>query len=1016
MKKTYIKLIFRGIRSTLNRFLSILAIVALGTGFLGGLLSVTPDMKLTTDGYFDDLAVYDINIKGTFGLTEDDIAAIAALDGVSSVMPAYVIDAVLQEQDTESYVTRVFGMDFDLPEDESLNRFKITDGRMPEVENECVIVAYNSYLDSLELGDTFTITEENDLSDTFTQTDFVVVGIAQSPLFISIEDEISTVGSGYVDLAMFVSAGCFDLDVYTDIYVTVEGAKDLDTFSDEYSRLVGDVYDYLEEFGLERSAVRYNEIVSEATEELDAAKADYFEAENEAVDKLNEARGEIDDAIAALHSAEAEILDAEAELEDGRSQLASNWPSYYSAIAQLDAAKEQLETVRGDVEAAKGAQSAGIPLDDEVLAMINQYDEGVASAAATEQYLAGVHSQLVQAERELEQAQADLDKGKEDVQAGWLEIEEAEAEYLAEREKAMSELADAWSGIESAEEEISAIEMPEWYVYDREDNVGFKSYKTNVEKVAAIAKVFPVFFFLVATLVALTTMTRMVEEQRTQIGTLKALGYTNSAILCNYMIYGVFASLLGCAAGLVPGFKLLPAVISNAYKMLYTLPVTLTPFRWDIALISSALIIAGITIASYSACRAALRNNPAQLLVASAPKPGKRILLERITPVWKRIPFTYKVTARNLFRYKKRFLMTIIGVAGCTALLVAGFGLKDSISDIVGKQFGEIYRYDLSVKLSDEDPDEWDETLSGILSDRESIGSYMQFHSESATVIYKDESHTATLYVPKRTGELKEFIVLRDLKSGLDVPFDDNSAVITEKLAESLGLSVGDSLELALHSGETSVLTITGVTENYIAGNLYLSPELYKENFLSYPEYNQALLITAEASASTDELSSRLLKSEQVEYIISVESLMDSFENSLGSIDYIVLVIIICSGALAIIVLYNLTNINICERKKELATVKVLGFYDKELHAYIFREINILSVIGTLIGLLLGIWLHSYIVDTVEVDAVMFGRNIYPLSFVFSAAITVGFTLLVNLLMRKQLHDLDMVESMKADE
>jgi putative ABC transport system permease protein len=518
---------------------------------------------------------------------------------------------------------------------------------------------------------------------------------------------------------------------------------------------------------------------------------------------------------------------------------------------------------------------------------------------------------------------------------------------------------------------------------------------------------------MVAALVALTTMTRMVEEQRIQLGTFKALGYSNAAIAAKYLLYAGLATLLGSAVGLCVGMKLFPAVIWNAYSMMYNQPPLVTPFRWNYAIITFAASLACTMLAAFGACRHSLQECSASLMLPKAPKPGKRVLLERITPLWKHMKFTHKVTVRNLLRYKKRFFMTIVGIAGCTALLLTGFGLSNSINDILDKQYGELNRYDMLVMCKDGsavNDDDLQNALAG-------TDCQVAVHQESCDITADDKTLEAYLFVPEDTDMLSEVLTLRERKSGNPLTLSDDSIILTEKAAETMGLSVGDTLTLQRSDGDPVTLTVGGIAENYVYTYVYMTPEQYERLFGMSAEY-QVLLVTMSGmdEEAQTALGESVLDCENVSMITLVSSIQTSFRNMVVSIDYIVLVLIICAGLLAFVVLYNLMNINITERQRELATIKVLGFYEGEVGAYVYRETLILSLLGTALGLFLGIFLHAFVVRTAEVDVAMFGRDIYPMSFVYAALLTMLFSVLVCLVMFPKLRKIDMVESLKSIE
>lgn len=1023
-------------KTSLNRFLSIVGIVAIGVGFLGGLLATTPDMRQGVSEYYTRQNVYDIDIKSTLGLTEEDFSSIVKNENVQTAMPAYVVDKVMAADGGETYTTRIYGTDLSaFGTDDYLNNFELLSGRMPENANECVLVIPdNGYTTEFNIGTVFqvsdfekveeeeTVVEEDDDDDDFdfddievevpetTETElleqetFTVVGIAQSALYYSIEAEPSTVGSGSVRLVMYVPQTAFSSDVYTDVFIKLHHTDEsIDYFSDDYAQQVDAVVDDFSRLEEERAALRLAEVKEEAYEKLADAQQELDDACAEVDEELAKAQQELDDALVDLQEAQDTWNEKNKEYVEGLNQ-------YVAASAQVADARAQLEAMRPYIDALKQAQAGGTPLSPAELAQIAQFDASDAQLAATEQTLYDTGQALVSAKTQLDDAQQEILDGHAEVHEGQIDLAEA-------TQKAEEKLADAQAKIDDAYADLEALDEAEWYLFTLEDNVAYNSYKSNTEKVAAIAKVFPVFFFLVAMLVSLTTMTRMVEEQRTQIGILKSLGYTNGNILAYYLIYGGVASFCGCLVGLWPGYIIFPKMIGGAYGMMYMLPETPTPFRFDSALIISAAIILAIVVTSYFACRNILKNKPATLLVPAAPPAGKRILLERLGFIWKRFSFTQKVTARNLFRYKKRFVMTVIGISGCTALLLAGFGIKDSISDIVTKQFNELTTYDFIVSYAEENVFETDPKAVSFLTNEEYVEGYLPLAMQSVTLSNVTGERDITLITPRDMDAFNATIHLRERGSKKEVPFDDNAVVITEKAAEQLNLSVGDNVQVETEDGDIATIQITGITENYINAYLYVGNAVYADIYTDPPAYKTLYVRTnPNASYTDDEYATAFLESDDVVYVMSANSLQANFMNALSSIDTIVLVLIACAGALALIVLYNLTNINIGEREKELATLKVLGFYNKEVSSYIFKEVYLLSFIGSLVGLVLGVFLHMFVIRTVEVDMAMFGRQIYLPSYLYAIAITLVFTVVVSLIMQKRLRDIDMVESMKAGE
>lgn len=1108
MKRTYCKMLLRGVRATKARFLAILGIVVVGVGFLGGLLATTPDLQLTVDRYYDAHRIFDLDVRSTLGLTDEDIEALQSTPNVARVMPAYVTDLNL-ESENGVFVTRIYGMPLAARESgEMLNDFELLEGRLPQSETECLLASTNGYLAGHAIGERFTISSDNKdydkLGDTYAFTELTVVGIVRTPMYISIEAEPSTVGNGQVGLVMFTLPESYTLEVYTDAFLTLAGAAEQDTFGDAYFTGIDAQTDTLKALGKERAPLRLAEVKDEAQEKLDDARAELDEKKAEAETKLADARKKLDDGQAdltegkrkletgkrdlqnakiklangkrdletgketlareskKLEDGKVELQDAKVKYEDARATFTEKKQEYEDAVKKIDDAehylayniqlqrveleqkrpyltdeqylsalsqikqaeyqgKKKIEENRAKLDEAKQKLDDGqAELDDaarQIADAERKIADGDAEIAKARTDMAAAEGKIRDGEAQVKTGDADIKKAEADIRDAEQKLADGEKEYADAKREADEKIADAEQKIADAQRDIDDLDKAEWYVTDRRDTVSFMSYKSNSEKVAAIATVFPIFFFAVAALVALTTMTRMVEEERAQIGTLKALGYSNLSIGSYYVGYSLAASAAGGVIGILLGFNTLPAVVANAYSMMFTLPPTLTPFHWNYALVIVPAMMVCTTVATLFACAELLRERPSQLMQQRAPKAGKRILLERVGFLWKRMKFTHKVTARNILRYKKRFFMTVFGIAGCCALLLTGFGLRDSIGDIVPKQFDEIYRFNLSLYLKEDGDAESDRRIQALLNDPSMVDGYAVVHSEAAHVEYKGESGKVTLTVPRETAELKQQIALRERRSGADIPFEEDSLVLTEKLCETLGIRVGDTVTLVNNDGAKAQRKVTGICENYVQGYAFVTASTYAELFDAQPEYKLVYAnLTDESAEARDAVSARVLQSPNVVMLQFSQSIRESFENMLQNIDYIIMVLIVSAGALAMIVLYNLTNINICERKKELATIRVLGFHDREVASYIYREITILSLVGILAGFVLGLGLHAFVVKVAEIDSVMFGRTIKGMSYLYAAGITGLFTALVDLIMLPKLRSIDMVESMKANE
>ena len=699
----------------------------------------------------------------------------------------------------------------------------------------------------------------------------------------------------------------------------------------------------------------------------------------------------LDDYVIQLEKSKNELAVAQQEYEKGKSQLAAAeklLKKYENAKSDVTKAEIELQ------EAERKLNSAGMGIE-----------LGQLELSLSQQQL---KSQIELAETQLAAAQ--------------VKVQTADEDFANEKAAAETELANARMDLKEAQNLLQSLDSAKWIIQDRDDLPGYTGYGQTADRMSAFAKVFPIFFFLVAALVCLTTMTRMVEEERTQMGTLKALGYSNKSIISKYLIYSLSASLIGSIIGLLLGFYIFPKAIFAAYGIMYDLPPCVIRFKWSYAIIGMIVAILSTGLASYFACIKELKEQPSKLMRPKPPKQGKRIFLEKIDFIWSKMNFTQKVTARNLFRNKKRFFTTLIGVAGCTALLLTGFGLGDSISAIMDKQFGEngICNYDVQIVLgkNSADTDAQNKAMEEI-KQRPEIKQAMKTHMD---VIDGTSSRTENileinLVVPENPAELPEFIKLQNRKSKEKVSLDNNGVIVSEKLANKTDTKIGDEITLKANDKDYNV-TVTGIVENYTFHYVYMPSELYRNIFGEEPsfDYVTAILNDNISTAQKDSLASDLMKVDGIDAVAYTTQIIDTFSNILNSLNLVVAIFIIAAGALAFVVLYNLSNINLNERIREVATIKVLGFRDKEVSQYIVRENIILTILGTLLGLILGIFLHSYVVSVAEVDIVMFGRSIKPLSFVFAAILSLVFSAVVNLIMHKKLKKVNMVDSLKAVE
>ncbi|MCI6990334.1 MAG: FtsX-like permease family protein [Clostridiales bacterium] len=1143
----------REIRHTFTRFLSLLILSALAVCFLAGLRAAAPDMKLSADQYFDQQKLMDLHILSSLGLTEGDIKALAAQPDILAAQGSYSIDAILT-LDARDLVVKVISYE----EGSEINVPALQEGRLPQAADECLVEPLLLEETGLSIGDTITLdTGDGTYQDALSVDEVTIVGVATSPLYISIDRGTSSLGTGKVSAYLMLPSSAFTMDYYTDAYLLVDGAEELETYSEEYSQLIDDCAKELKPLALERCQLRLEDAndqitqaeqalaegeketeasLQEGQEELDAARkelddgwADYqeglttFQEESAAGQKqLDAAKAQLDDAKAQLDTGEkayqegmASLEAAKPALEEARNELDAGWVEYNSGKAQyqLGLALYQASTVALETEAASQAaiqaaaqaasQADAQAKEEAAAAEATQpgsyqlvyskvyaqcyskyyaaaydtlYDQAYNDLLSSSRYqdLKEQKAELDQAKKQLDAAKAQLDAGeaeyedglkewenssqtlaatRKSLDEGWEDynsgleeltagqktlaeelkqgqeqldqakeqLEEGEEEYAQGvqayqegKEEAEDQLNQARKEVEQAKRDVELLEEGQWYILDRDTNVGYASYSMDADRMSSLSTVFPLIFFLVAALVCLTTMTRMVEEQRTTIGGLKALGFSKRSIAVKYVGYGFLASAIGAVIGLAIGLTLLPWIICTAWLILYSIGDILYSFEPMTSLLACVASIGTVTLAALAACISTLSASPAELMRPKAPPMGKRILLERITPLWQKLSFHYKITLRNLFRYKKRFWMTVIGIGGCAALIVTAFGLRGSILGVMDMQYDEIYHYSAQVGLVDKVTPLEQHEVEDALDESNLVSGYLTCHTASYTAQSETYSVDCYLQTAESQEALAPFVSLRHRTNDDPVTLPDDGAVITEKMAILLDVEPGDTITLEGDSRVT--IRVADVTEHYIQHYIYLSDTYYEKVFGSPPEDNTILVDLSTDTDQAEELESQLVALDGVTSLTLITDTRDTFTSSLESIDYAVILIIVCAAALAFVVLLNLTSINITERMRELATLKVLGFYDRELSSYVYRENVFLTIFGVALGMVLGKLLHQWLVLTVEIDMLMFGRSLSLSSYLWAALLTAAFSLLVNLAAHRKLKDLDMVESLKSVE
>ena len=1040
-KKALRKDFYMEIRCSTGRFMSIFFIVAIGCAFFSGIRASEPDMRYSGDAYFDNKNMMDIQVISTLGLTDDDLEAIEDVDGVSAAEGGYSIDVLSSEGDNQIAV-HVMSL---LP---SMNQVQLEEGRLPEEEDECAVDVDYLNESSLEIGDeiTFSSGSDDEVTDTLKTDTFTITGAVSSPNYISFQRGSTTIGNGSVTAFIVVPEESFSLDVYTEIYAQADGAEEMTAFTDEYDDRIQEVMDKIEEIKEEREQARYDEIVDEANEALEDARQQVTDAEKELEDGKAEAEAELADARQQLTDAQAEVDSGREEIESSKQQLESSRQQLKDSQAQVDQGQEELnaniDALNEQIDQLNVAKeqynalAASGATDDVTMATLNaMYEEIQNGEAAIAQAQAQIDAakaelesgqeqinsgwdQIAAGEQELSDAEAQLADAEAEIADGWEEYYEGEAEAEQEIADGEEKIADAKEELADAEDEINDLEKPEWYIYDRSNLPDYTGYGENADRMRAIGEVFPAIFFLVAALISLTTMTRMVEEQRTQIGTLKALGYERHSIAGKYLGYALLATVSGSVLGILFGEKVFPYIIINAYGIMYQhMHEVILPYNIQYGLGAAAAALASTLLATILSCYKELREQAAELMRPPTPKQGQRVLLERAAFIWKRLNFSWKASIRNLVRYKKRLFMTIFGIGGCMALMLVGFGLKDSIFAIVDIQYGEIQLYDGNIILTDDATDEEKNNILTELDKDSAMTGSTEGLLTQISVGNGDEWHDVYLDVPKDVEEFSEFVVLQDRITNEKYELDDSGAVLTEKMAKELDVKPGDTITIRDEDRGDLKVEISAVCENYMGHYLYMTPAYYEKVYGETPDYNSIFYKTADRiTEEAERIGEEALALPGTLSISYTTDLREQVDNMLGALDEVIVVLIISAGMLAFVVLYNLNNINITERQRELATLKVLGFYNGEVAMYVYRENIVLTILGAIFGIILGKILHGFIIVTVEIESVMFGRNIDLSSFVYGFLLTLLFSLLVNGAMYFKLKKINMVESLKSVE
>lgn len=1028
------------VKQTFGRFLSVLLIVALGVGFFIGLKGTCHDMLYTADEYYDKTNLMDFRIISTYGFTESDITSLKDLTNSLEVVPSYFVDVL-----SESKAIRIHTLS------DIVNIPELVNGKYPENINECLG-------DSLyyQVGDKIKFNSNENLNF----QEFTVTGTINSPMYVGGTRGITNIGNGKLESFIYVIEESFNMEVYNEIYLTTKNALNKDSYYNNYKETVLNLRNELEQIQPLLETRRYEEVKEEIEKEIIKAESKLNKEKNINQKKLNSALNELVETKNTLDSNQnllnerikefnELISTTETKIKEGKISIATGWKQYSleynDYLLTYDEVADKIANSKLDIIKLKNqAKSIKEQADDirtsnpsMALELEKQYTELMASIQDSEEKLNKEEETFLNApdaflktKKNLEDEEKKLNKqetefnqikietletfktSQEELTKFYSKYEDGYQKYLDSKEELLIKIKEAELEIDKVKEKLKTLEKPEWYLLDRTDNVGYTDYEGDANRVNSIATVFPLFFLLVAALVCLNTMARMIDEERTQIGVLKSLGYSNLVIVMNYVIYVFIATLLGCGIGLSLGSIILPNTIYNIYAFMYNFPSLKIDIDVLQAIVTSLAMFAVILIVTLSSCYTSLKEHPAALLRPKPPKKGKNIFLEKMDFLWSKFNFSMKVTVRNLFRYKKRVFMTVIGIAGCTALTLTGFGLRDSIVGIVKHQFDDLVTYE-AISILDGNVKTLSQENISLLNEND-ITNPVLINQQLFSFEANNKKHDVYIMVPERDTEFYSYIKLKNYKTHKNVSLKDDGVVVTEKMANLLNVKESDVLKIRDSNNNLYIFKINDIVENYVYNYVYMNNTYYEKMFEKDVEYN--VVLSNYDGEDKNLTSETLLKSNFVSNVTYMSDNIVTFNDMVDNLNSIVLVVLLASCLLGFVVLYNLTTINITERQREIATLKVLGFDDKEVSNYVYKEILILTFFGICLGLFLGVFLHRFVMQTAEMDIIMFQMEINFPSYIYTAILTFVFALIIEVVSYFKLMKINMIDSLKSVE
>lgn len=985
--KLLFKNTFKKIIKSFGRFLSIMFIIALGISVFMGLHESTASMLYTADDYYDENNLMDFKITSTHGITEDDIISLKSLSNAKLVIPSYSIDVISNGESIRIHAL-----------EEDINNVTLISGRMPKNNKECLADS-----SKYKLKDTITFEADN-LSDILSVSQCKVVGLVKSVLYVRDEKGISNVGNGKLISFIFINKEAFVSDYYTEVYITAKDSKESSSYYDEYEETITPLKDELEKLKPIRETIRYEEILKEANNEILKIKKEIETKINTSLDELQEVKQKLDDGKKELEinkkATLKELETKKTELDNGKNTILETLKNLEMTEEELDAnilnLSNTIDSLKENLSFFEEGTEEYNNLNAQILELENNYNLLISLQTNLNNLNEGLdtleeNKELFQ--KKILEEEAALEKGYNSYEEGLQEIEEARNE--------------ADQKIKEANKELDEIEKPIWYLLDRTDNSGYISYKEDIVKVDAIAKILPIFFIIVVALMVLNTLTRLIEEERTEMGILLSNGFSKTNIVSSYLLYVLTAGLIGIIIGLTVGYSIIPQVIYSVFLARYYVPKLITivsPIPFSLVISITIFIMLIITIA---ACRKELRDVPATLLRPKPPKTGKKIFIEKFKFIWDKLNFMSKTTIRNLFRYKKRIIMTVLGIAGCTSLLIAAMGINDSINTISKLQYNEIIKYDAMFILK-KDTQTISNKLTNLFNEN-GIVNPLLIYQNAYTFSFENKTEDVYLVAPSDVINFNNYVNLTSTITDKKISIPNDGVIITKQMADHLHAKVGDTINIRNSDNELFVVYVADITYNYVSHYIYMSKNYYKEVFKEDIAYNSVI---ANGKMSED----IILSDYNILTINYTNDIIKTFDSFVTGLNKIIIMIVMLACFLAFVVLYNLSIINLSERKREIATFKVLGFYDKEISVYVYRETLVLTFLGIIFGLVLGKYLHRFIIATAETDNIVFLRKISPLSYLFSALITIFFTVVVQLIINKSLKKIDMIDSLKSAE